>query len=57
MNLANLDDVSLKRYWRVFQLSDDIGPAATKEELVTAINRHFTSQVGNIYDHTAQLRD
>eukprot|EP00878_Enallax_costatus_P010265 GHUV01010715.1.p1 GENE.GHUV01010715.1~~GHUV01010715.1.p1 ORF type:complete len:139 (+),score=22.43 GHUV01010715.1:734-1150(+) len=49
VNLAKLDDVSLKRYWRVFQLNEDMGLTATKEDLVNTISRHFTTQVSS--DH------
>ena len=45
VNLSKLDDVSLKRYWRVFQLPEPTDPRAPKEELIVAIRRHFTTQV------------
>lgn len=51
VDLGKLDDVSLKRYRRVFQLCEPEDPAAPKEELIMAVSRHFTTQVG--YSHPA----
>ena len=44
IDFNKLDTVALKRYRRFHQL-DDIGPNPTKEELVTAVGRHFNAQV------------
>lgn len=47
VNLGKLDDVSLKRYRRVFQLDEpyDTEAEISKEELILAVSRHFTTQV------------
>ena len=44
IDFNKLDTVALKRYRRFHQL-DDIGPNPTKEELVSAVGRHFNAQV------------
>lgn len=43
VNLHKLDTISLKRYRRVFQLSE-VDAAAQKEALLLAVQRHFTTQ-------------
>jgi histone deacetylase complex subunit SAP30 len=45
VNLGKLDDVSLKRYRRVFQLSEPDETGESKEDLILAVSRHFTTQV------------
>jgi hypothetical protein len=47
VNLAKLEVVSLMRYRRVFQLGgSSMGPAAaSREELLHAVSRHFAEQV------------
>lgn len=45
VNLAKLEVVSLMRYRRVFQLGE-VGPAASRDELMGAVRRHFATQVG-----------
>ena len=44
IDFNKLDTVALKRYRRFHQL-DDIGANPTKEELVSAVGRHFNAQV------------
>lgn len=44
VDFNKLDTVALKRYRRVHKL-DDVGPNPTKEELVSAVGKHFTAQV------------
>jgi hypothetical protein len=49
VNLAQLEVVSLMRYRRVFQLGG-VGPAAaTREELLHAVSRHFAEQVRGVW--------
>ncbi|GFP91897.1 hypothetical protein PHJA_001333800 [Phtheirospermum japonicum] len=43
VNLAKLGTESLWRYWRSFQLAH-ISPNPTKDQLVNAIQQHFSSQ-------------
>ncbi|KAL3619268.1 hypothetical protein CASFOL_036838 [Castilleja foliolosa] len=43
VNLAKLGTESLQRYWRSFQLAH-ISPNPTKDQLVKAIQQHFSSQ-------------
>ncbi|KAL6530893.1 hypothetical protein OROGR_012979 [Orobanche gracilis] len=43
VNLAKLGTGSLWRYWRSFQLAH-INPNPSKEQLVNAIQQHFSSQ-------------
>lgn len=44
VDFNKLDTVALKRYRRFHKL-DDVGPNPTKEELVSAVAKHFTAQV------------
>ena len=44
VDFNKLDTVALKRYRRFHKL-DDVGPNPTKEELVSAVGKHFTAQV------------
>ena len=44
IDFNKLDTLALKRYRRIHKL-DDVGPNPTKEELVSAVSRHFTAQV------------
>lgn len=44
IDFNKLDTVALKRYRRIHRL-DDVGPNPTKEELVSAVGKHFTAQV------------
>ena len=44
IDFNKLDTVALKRYRRFHKL-DDVGPNPTKEELVSAVGKHFTAQV------------
>ncbi|XP_031503269.1 uncharacterized protein LOC116266262 [Nymphaea colorata] len=43
VNLAKLETAALWRYWRHFNLVD-INPNPSKEQLIHAVQRHFTSQ-------------
>ena len=43
IDFNKLDTIALKRYRRIHKL-DDVGPNPTKEELVSAVGRHFTAQ-------------
>lgn len=44
VNLAKLGTGSLWRYWRSFHLQAQISPNPTKEQLLNAIQQHFSSQ-------------
>ena len=44
IDFNKLDTVALKRYRRIHKL-DDVGSNPTKEELVSAVGKHFTAQV------------
>lgn len=44
VDLHKLETTSLKRYRRVFQLGE-VDAAAPKSDLLTAVQRHFTTQV------------
>lgn len=44
VRLGKLDTVSLKRYRRVFCLDGEVDLAAAKEALLSAVERHFSSQ-------------
>jgi hypothetical protein len=44
VDLHKLETTSLKRYRRAFQLGE-VDAAAPKADLVTAVQRHFTTQV------------
>lgn len=44
VDLHKLETTSLKRYRRAFQLVE-VDAAAPKADLVTAVQRHFTTQV------------
>ena len=52
INLQRLDAAALRRYRRFYKLPD-VGPNSTKEQLLAAINRHFTQQVSSL--HLASL--
>ena len=47
MNLQRLDAAALRRYRRFYKLPD-VGPNSTKEQLLSAISRHFSQQVSTI---------
>ena len=48
VDFNKLDTVALKRYRRFHKL-DDVGPNPTKEELVSAVGKHFTAQVPSTF--------
>lgn len=48
VDFNKLDTVALKRYRRFHKL-DDVGPNPTKEELVSAVAKHFTAQVAIVF--------
>lgn len=54
MDLHKLETTSLKRYRRVFQLPE-VDAAAPKAQLVTAVQRHFTTQVTSPHHWHKQL--
>lgn len=43
INFDRLDSAALKRYRRFYQLPD-VGPNSSKEQLVSAVGRHFMEQ-------------
>eukprot|EP00250_Pteridium_aquilinum_P014996 c22319_g3_i1 orf=464-1129(-) len=43
VNLSKLETAALVRYWRRFELVE-VGPHSSKEQLVDAVERHFSSQ-------------
>ena len=47
INLQRLDSAALRRYRRFYKLPD-VGPNSTKEQLLAAINRHFSQQVRSL---------
>ncbi|PHT34678.1 hypothetical protein CQW23_26478 [Capsicum baccatum] len=47
VDLSKLEMVALWRYWRHFNLREAI-PNPSKEQLITVVQRHFTSQVTNV---------
>lgn len=55
VDFNKLDTVALKRYRRFHKL-DDVGPNPTKEELVSAVAKHFTVQVAIVLCGRTQCR-
>ncbi|KAI5059923.1 hypothetical protein GOP47_0024343 [Adiantum capillus-veneris] len=54
VNLSKLETAALLRYWRRFNLVDP-GPHLSKEQLVDAVERHFSSQQLDEFQVIAQF--
>lgn len=54
VNLSKLETAALLRYWRRFNLVD-AGPHLSKEQLVDAVERHFSSQQLDEFQVIAQF--
>lgn len=54
VNLSKLETAALLRYWRHFNLVD-AGPRPSKEELIDAVERHFSSQQLDEFQVIAQF--